>query len=104
MRPGSDRVEAGEPRGVRATASPAVNGAGPPPERPGPAFLRGGGEGGAGLRAPDWAGGPPDACPQPLRTALRLLLSADYPMQLWWGPERLAFHNDAWRRSIGGEG
>jgi two-component system sensor kinase FixL len=58
---------------------------------------------GVALRARDWAVTPlgaPDAWPQPLRTALRLLLAADQPTQLWWGPQRLSFHNEAYRLSI----
>ncbi len=67
-------------------------------------FLSGGGEVGAWMRARDWAAtplGPPDAWRQPLRIALRLFLNTRYPMQLWWGSERLCFHNDAYRLSIG---
>ena len=109
---GSNRLQAGEPGGGRASAEP-IGGRVPlnpepplPPEQSvsGPGFLRGGGEVGAAMRAHDWAKtplGPPDAWPQPLRTALRLLLSAGHPTQLWWGPGRLSFHNDAYRASIG---
>ena len=70
----------------------------------GPDFLSGGGEVGAWMRAREWAAtplGPAAAWRQPLRTALRLLLNTSHPMQLWWGPERLCFHNDAYRLSIG---
>ncbi|HEY1561031.1 MAG TPA: PAS domain S-box protein [Caulobacteraceae bacterium] len=80
----------------------------PPAKAPEPGagsgFLRGGGEAGVLIRDHDWAAtplGPLDAWPQSLRTALRLLLNARYPMQLWWGPERLVFHNDAYRASVG---
>ncbi|HWD68205.1 MAG TPA: PAS domain S-box protein [Caulobacteraceae bacterium] len=86
----------------------------PPAKAPesggGSGFLSGGGEAGVLIRDHDWAAtplgplgplGPLDAWPQSLRTALRLLLNARYPMQLWWGPERLVFHNDAYRASIG---
>ena len=107
VRRGSDRVQAGQPRGGRTPGSPAPDGDGSPPAKgSGPDFLRGGGEVGAAMRACDWTAtslGPPDAWPQPLRTALRLLLSADYPMQLWWGPSRLGYHNEAYRRAIGCE-
>lgn len=111
VRRGSKGLEAGEPRGRRTSGSPTLTDVGPPhsPARPtesggGPSFLRGGGETGAAMRANDWAAtplGPPDAWPQPLRTALRLLLCADHPMQLWWGPERLSFHNETYRLAIG---
>ena len=67
-------------------------------------FLDGGGELGALLRAHDWAGtslGPPESWPQPLRTALRMLLNSGHPMYIWWGPELICFYNDAYRPSIG---
>lgn len=69
-------------------------------------FLRGGGELGAIIRAHDWASsplGPPEAWPQALKTAVRLLLSTGHPMFLWWGPELIQFYNDAYRQSIGPE-
>ena len=46
------------------------------------AFLSGGGEMGAYIRA------------------VRLLLSTQHPMFIWWGPELIQFYNDAYRRSI----
>jgi PAS domain S-box-containing protein len=61
---------------------------------------------GALIRAHDWAVsplGPPGQWPQPLRTALRLLLNTGHPMYVWWGPQLLCFYNDAYRRSIGPE-
>ena len=70
------------------------------------AFLDGGGEMGALMRSHDWSGsplGPPEDWPQPLRTAIRLLLNTGHPMYIWWGPELLCFYNDAYRRSIGPE-
>ena len=70
------------------------------------AFLDGGGEMGALIRAHDWARtslGPPENWPQPLRTAIRLLLNTGHPMYVWWGPDLLCFYNDAYRRSIGPE-
>ena len=69
-------------------------------------FLNGGGEMGAIIRAYDWAStplGPPGAWPQPLKTAVRLLLSTGHPMFLWWGPDLIQFYNDAYRQSIGPE-
>ena len=72
----------------------------------GPAFLSGGGEMGALMRAHDWRRsplGPPEHWPQPLRTAIRLLLNTGHPMYVWWGPDLLCFYNDAYRRSIGPE-
>ena len=61
---------------------------------------------GALIRAHDWASttlGPPARWPQPLRTALRLLLNTGHPMYIWWGPELLCFYNDAYSRSLGPE-
>lgn len=70
------------------------------------AFLSGGGEMGALIRAYDWAATPlglPADWPQGLKTAVRLLLSTQHPMFIWWGPELIQFYNDAYRRSIGPE-
>lgn len=69
------------------------------------AFLAGG-EMGALMRAHNWSAtplGPPEMWPQPLRTALRLLLNTGHPMYVWWGPDLLCFYNDAYRASIGPE-
>lgn len=75
--------------------------------RPGfPDFLTDGGELGALMRAHDWSASPlgaPEAWPQPLRTAIRLLLNTGHPMYIWWGPDLLCFYNDAYRLSIGPE-
>jgi PAS domain S-box-containing protein len=71
-----------------------------------PLFLAGGGEMGAVTRAYDWAAsplGPPEAWPQGLKTTVRLLLSTEHPMFIWWGPELIQFYNGAYRASIGPE-
>lgn len=71
-----------------------------------PAFLDGGGEMGALMRAHDWASstlGPPQGWPQPLRTMVRLMLNTGHPMYIWWGPECACLYNDAYRESIGPE-
>jgi PAS domain S-box-containing protein len=71
-----------------------------------PPFLQGGGEMGARMRAHDWAATPlgsPETWPQPLKTAIRLLLNTGHPMYIWWGPTLLCFYNDAYRQSIGAE-
>ena len=76
----------------------------PPVEAP--AFLNGGGEMGALMRAHDWSAsqlGPPAGWPQTLRTMVRLLLNTGHPMYIWWGPQRACLYNDAYRRSIGPE-
>lgn len=69
-------------------------------------FLDGGGEMGALMRAHDWSHtslGPPESWPQPLRTALRLLLNSGHAMYIWWGPDLCCFYNDAYRPSIGND-
>jgi len=58
------------------------------------------------IRAYDWRStslGPPNTWPQGLKTAVRLLLSTQHPMFIWWGTELIQFYNDAYRRSIGPE-
>jgi PAS domain S-box-containing protein len=67
------------------------------------AFLSGGGEMGALMRAHDWGAtalGEPAAWPGALRTTLRLLLSSNHPMFIWWGPELIQFYNDAYRATL----
>jgi PAS domain S-box-containing protein len=69
-------------------------------------FLAGGGELGALTRAHDWSAttlGRPEAWPQSLRTAVRLLLNTNHPMFIWWGPQLIQFYNDAYRRTMGPE-
>ena len=71
-----------------------------------PDFLQGGGAMGALMRAFDWSStalGPAASWPQPLRTAVRLILNTGHPMCLFWGPELLWFYNDAYSQSIGPE-
>lgn len=69
-------------------------------------FLNGGGEMGALMRIRDWRLspiGPPESWPQPLKTAVRLILTTGHPMFIWWGPRLIQFYNDAYRQSIGPE-
>jgi signal transduction histidine kinase len=71
-----------------------------------PAFLAGGGEMGALIRAYDWrrtALGDPEKWPQSLRTVVRLMLNTRHPMYIWWGPSYICLYNDAYRQSIGSE-
>jgi PAS domain S-box-containing protein len=66
-------------------------------------FLAGGGEMGALMRAYDWGAtplGPPDAWPQGLRTAIRILLNTYHPMFIWWGTDLIQFYNDAYRETL----
>jgi signal transduction histidine kinase len=73
---------------------------------PGLEFLAGGGDMGARIRAHPWHDsplGPPDNWPQGLRTALRILLTTQHPIFIFWGPELICFYNDAYSRSLGPE-
>ncbi|HWP18221.1 MAG TPA: ATP-binding protein [Burkholderiaceae bacterium] len=68
------------------------------------AFLAGGGEMGALMRAMDWAStpfGPPASWPQSLKTAVSICLNSRFPIPLWWGPELRLIYNDAWRPVLG---
>ena len=47
--------------------------------------------------------GSPDTWPQGLRTALRILLTTQHPIFVFWGPEHICFYNDAYSRSLGPE-
>lgn len=70
------------------------------------AFLTGGCEMGALMRAHDWeatAVSHPSRWPQSLRTVVRLLLNTRHPMYIFWGAELTCFYNDAYRQSIGSE-
>jgi PAS domain S-box-containing protein len=71
-----------------------------------PAFLSGGGEMGALMRAHDWSSsslGLPASWPQSLRTVVRLMLNTEHPMYVWWGPDGACLYNDAYSKSIGPE-
>ncbi len=61
---------------------------------------------GALIRAHDWSAsslGPPAAWPQPLRTAVRLLLNTRHPMYIFWGADGACLYNDAYRQCVGPE-
>ncbi len=61
---------------------------------------------GARIRSYPWAEttlGVPDSWPQGLRTALRILLTTQHPIFIFWGPELICFYNDAYSRSLGPE-
>lgn len=52
----------------------------------------------ARMRAFDWSTtdlGAPPTWPSTLRVVLRICLTAQLPMQIWWGPARTFFYNDA---------
>lgn len=69
-----------------------------------PAFLNGGGEVGALIRAHDWSTSPlghPATWPQSLRTVVELMLNSKFPMFLAWGPELIFLYNDAYAEILG---
>jgi hypothetical protein len=47
--------------------------------------------------------GKPEAWPQGLRTAVRILLNTNHPMFIWWGPQLIQFYNDGYRQTMGPE-
>ena len=54
---------------------------------------------GAAMRAHDWVTTPlgsPEKWPQPLKTLIGLLLAADQPMFIAWGPDHILLYNDAY--------
>jgi signal transduction histidine kinase len=68
------------------------------------AFLAGGGEMGARMRAHDWRAsplGPPENWPQSLKTIVRVMLDSRYAMWMAWGPELTFFCNDAYLPTVG---
>jgi PAS domain S-box-containing protein len=68
-------------------------------------FLAGGGAMGALIRAHDWSStlGSPHTWPQSLRTAVRLMLTTNHPIFIFWGPEHICLYNDAFSASLGPE-
>lgn len=60
-------------------------------------FLSGGGVMGELVRSKDWSATPlgaPQSWPQPLKTLVALMLSADQPMFIGWGPDHILLYND----------
>jgi hypothetical protein len=67
-------------------------------------FLAAGGEMGSAMRAHDWAAtplGPPEGWPQPLKTAVGIMLQSKFPMFLTWGPELTLLYNDGYVAILG---
>ncbi|WKU04697.1 SpoIIE family protein phosphatase [Micromonospora sp. HUAS LYJ1] len=63
-----------------------------------------GGEMGRRLGEHDWAASPlggPDAWPAALSHAIGMMLSSRAQIVMFWGPDQLAFYNDAYRPTIG---
>ena len=68
------------------------------------AFLQGGGEMGARMRALDWSKsplGPIGAWPQSLRSTVSMLLPSKAQIIVFWGPEFVVLYNDAYRPVFG---
>ena len=77
-----------------------------PPEENTSPFLSGGGAMGHLIRLFPWTTTPlgrPETWPRGLSTAVRLLLTSQHPMFIWWGPQLIQFYNDSYCRSIGPE-
>jgi PAS domain S-box-containing protein len=77
------------------------------PDQPHLQFLKGGGEMGELIRGFDWsktAIGALEKWPQPLLTTVNIILNAQFPMFLWWGPDLIQIYNDAYRPSLGQSG
>ncbi|MBE7210554.1 MAG: response regulator, partial [Gluconacetobacter diazotrophicus] len=67
-------------------------------------LFEGGGDAGALLRDLDWAASPlgsPAEWPDALKVALGMLLPSSVQICLFWGPELVAFYNDAYAPAIG---
>jgi PAS domain S-box-containing protein len=68
-------------------------------------FPTGGGEMGARIRAFDWARtplGPINGWPQPLRTAVDVVLRSPVPLVMLWGGDGIMIYNDAYSVFAGG--
>jgi PAS domain S-box-containing protein len=69
------------------------------------AFLEGGGEAGALIRAHDWDStplGPIRSWPQSLRSSLGIALRSPTASAVFWGPEHNFLYNDAWGSLLAG--
>jgi signal transduction histidine kinase/DNA-binding response OmpR family regulator len=69
-------------------------------------FLAGGGEMGQRVRSHDWGATPlgaPEAWPQSLKTAARIMLTSRQPIWIGWGRDLTYLYNDAYQSIIGGK-
>ncbi|MEO5984096.1 MAG: PAS domain S-box protein [Ferruginibacter sp.] len=67
-------------------------------------FLENSGELGKLILSRNWSKsslGTIENWPQSLKTSLSICLNSRFPMFLWWGPEFIAFYNDAYSHLIG---
>ena len=56
------------------------------------------------MRSFDWERsklGPPNTWPQSLKTAVRIILTSQQPMFVWWGDDLINLYNDAYRDILG---
>ena len=66
-------------------------------------FLAGGGLAGSRIREKDWSISPlgaPQAWPQPLKTLVGVMLAADQPMFVGWGPQHILLYNDGYAEML----
>lgn len=69
-------------------------------------FLAGGGDTGELIRNFNWSEttlGSPEFWPASLRTCVRIILTSQQPMFVWWGKDLINIHNDAYRAILGGK-
>ncbi|MGZ5191811.1 MAG: hypothetical protein ACXWCZ_12430, partial [Flavisolibacter sp.] len=69
-------------------------------------FLAGGGEMGERIRNFDWSKTPlgnPDTWESSLKTCVRIMLTSQQPMFVWWGDDLINIYNDAYRDVLGGK-
>ncbi|HEY0491448.1 MAG TPA: PAS domain-containing protein [Telluria sp.] len=69
-----------------------------------PAFLTGGGQAGALMRAHDWSAsalGMPSEWPRSLSAVVGLILNTEFPMFIAWGPQLTFLYNDAYAEVMG---
>lgn len=84
--------------------SPDASGPGTPLAATPAAWLGGGGDMGAHVRALDWRRTPLgalDAWPQSLRSAVSICLGSRFPMVVLWGPQLTMLYNDAYAPLLG---
>lgn len=70
------------------------------------ALFDGGGQLGQMMARFDWSRtslGPVADWPESLRTAVRIVLTSQQPMFVWWGPDLVNIYNDAYRSILGGK-
>lgn len=68
------------------------------------AAVAAGGATGAALAGRDWSAtplGPLAAWPDGLRGAVTVCLPSRFPMAIWWGPDHILIHNDAYGEILG---